>query len=184
MHEETDVLVIGGGIAGVVSSIEAARAGANVTIACAGPLFGGSSFYPGTWGLGLIGPADEEDEADLIETIENVGCGVADPTLVETFVHNIRPAIEWLEQELGVPLKRPASAESAREVTFIPCFDHANRLWRGITREAFERVARAEIERLGIGLLERCELMEIVRDLRAHGDRSRSTWPGRRRHPV
>lgn len=164
MHEETDVLVIGGGIAGIVSSIEAARAGANVTIACAGPLFGGSSFYPGTWGLGLIGPADEEDEADLIATIENVGCGVADPALVETFVHNIRPAIEWLEQELGVPLKRPASAESAREVTFIPCFDHANRLWRGITREAFERVARAEIERLGIGLLERCELMEIVRD--------------------
>ena len=164
MHEETDVLVIGGGIAGIVSSIEAARAGANVTIACAGPLFGGSSFYPGTWGLGLIGPADEEDEPDLIATIENVGCGVADPALVETFVHNIRPAIEWLEQELGVPLKRPASAESAREVTFIPCFDHANRLWRGITREAFERVARAEIERLGIELLERCELMEIVRD--------------------
>lgn len=164
MHEETDVLVIGGGIAGIVSSIEAARAGANVTIACAGPLFGGSSFYPGTWGLGLIGPADEKDEADLIATIENVGCGVAGPALVETFVHNIRPAIEWLEQELGVPLKRPASAESAREVTFIPCFDHANRLWRGITREAFERVARAEIERLGIELLERCELMEIVRD--------------------
>ena len=76
MHEETDVLVIGGGIAGIVSSIEAARAGANVTIACAGPLFGGSSFYPGTWGLGLIGPADEKDEADLIATIENVGCGV------------------------------------------------------------------------------------------------------------
>ena len=98
MREETDVLVIGGGIAGIVSSIEAARAGANVTIACAGPLFGGSSFYPGTWGLGLIGPSDEEDEADLIATIENVGCGVADPTLVETFVHNIRPAIEWLEQ--------------------------------------------------------------------------------------
>ncbi len=114
--------------------------------------------------MGLIGPVDEEDEADLIAAIENVGCGVTDPTLVETFVHNIRPAIEWLEKELGVPLKRPASAESAREVTFIPCFDHANRLWRGITREAFERVARAEIERLGIKLLERCELMEIVRD--------------------
>lgn len=182
MHEETDVLVIGGGIAGVVSSIEAARAGANVTIACAGPLFGGSSFYPGTWGLGLIGPADEKDEADLIATIENVGCGVADPALVETFVHNIRPAIEWLEQELGVPLKRPASAESAREVTFIPCFDHANRLWRGITREAFERVARAEIERLGIELLERCELMEIVRD--QHGPVIGTILYDRRKHEL
>lgn len=164
MREETDVLVVGGGIAGIISSIEAARAGAHVAIACAGPLFGGSSFYPGTWGLGLIGPIDGEDENDLIATIEHVGCGVADPALVETFVRNIRPAIKWLESELGVPLKRPDSAESAREVAFIPCFDHANRLWRGITREAFECVARAEIERLGIELLERCELMEIVRD--------------------
>lgn len=164
MREETDVLVVGGGIAGIISSIEAARAGAHVAIACAGPLFGGSSFYPGTWGLGLIGPTDEEDENDLIATIEHVGCGVADPTLVETFVRNIRPAIQWLESELGVPLKRPDSAESAREIAFIPCFDHANRLWRGITRKAFERVARAEIERLDIELLERCELMEIVRD--------------------
>lgn len=163
MREEIDVLVIGGGIAGIVSAIEAARTGASVTIACAGPLFGGSSFYPGTWGLGLIGPLDEDDEEDLIATIENVGCGVADPALVETFVRGIGPSIKWLEEELGVPLKRPASAESAREITFIPCFDHANRLWRGITREAFERAAESEIERLGIEVLERCELMELVR---------------------
>lgn len=163
MREQTDVLVIGGGIAGIVSSIEAARAGAHVTIACCGPLFGGSSFYPGTWGLGLIGPNDDEDEADLIAAIEYVGCGVADTALVETFVRNIRPAIQWLENELAVPLKRPASTESAREVAFIPCFDHANRLWRGITREAFERVAGAEVERLGIEVLQNCELMRLVR---------------------
>ena len=56
MCTESDVLVIGGGIAGITAAIEAARAGAATTIACAGPLFGGSSFYPGTWGLGLIGP--------------------------------------------------------------------------------------------------------------------------------
>lgn len=163
MRAEIDVLVIGGGIAGIVSAIEAARAGASTAIACAGPLFGGSSFYPGTWGLGLIGPHDDNDEADLIATIEDVGCGVADPMLVETFVHAIRPSIQWLEEGLGVPLKRPASTESAREAAFIPCFDHANRLWRGITREAFERVAGAEVERLDIDVLERCELMKLVR---------------------
>mgnify|MGYP002980512279 CR=1 FL=1 len=134
MHEETDVLVIGGGIAGIVSSIEAARAGANVTIACVGPLFGGSSFYPGTWGLGLIGPADEKDEADLIATIENVGCGVADPTLVETFVHNIRPTI-WIFPQLNglnrssafpsnappAPRARARSRSSPASTTRIAC---------------------------------------------------------------
>lgn len=142
MCTESDVLVIGGGIAGITAAIEAARAGAATTIACAGPLFGGSSFYPGTWGLGLIGPESEADEADLIATIEDVGCGMADHELVEVFVRGIRPAIAWLEEDLGVPLKRPSSAQSARDKTFIPCFDHKQRLWRGITRQAFETAAR------------------------------------------
>ena len=163
MREETDVLVIGGGIAGIISSIEAARAGARVTIACAGPLFGGSSFYPGTWGLGLIGPESATDEDDLISTIEEVGCGVTSHDVVETFVRGLRPSITWLEDELGVPLKRPSSTKSAREATFIPRFDHKNRMWRGITREAFESTARRHIDELEIDVLERCELMELVR---------------------
>ncbi len=159
-----DVIVVGAGIAGVVAAIESARTGASTAIACAGPLFGGSSFYPGTWGLGLIGPADAADEDDLIATILDVGYGVADPDLVATFVRNIRPSIDWLEHDLGVELKRPANEQSATEVAFIPCFDHKNRLWRGITRDAFTQPARREIERLGITVLEHHELMAIERN--------------------
>lgn len=163
MCTKSDVLVIGGGIAGITAAIEAARAGAATTIACAGPLFGGSSFYPGTWGLGLIGPESEADEADLIATIEDVGCGTADHELVEVFVRGIRPAIAWLEEDLGVPLKRPSSAQSARDKTFIPCFDHKQRLWRGITRQAFETAARRTLKALDVNVLERTELMELAR---------------------
>ena len=163
MCTESDVLAIGGGIAGITAAIEAARAGAATTIACAGPLFGGSSFYPGTWGLGLIGPESEADEADLIATIEDVGCGMADHELVEVFVRGIRPAIAWLEEDLGVPLKRPSSAQSARDKTFIPCFDHKQRLWRGITRQAFETAARRTLKALDVNVLERTELMELAR---------------------
>ena len=67
--ESTDVLVIGSGIAGLCAAIEAARTGATVTVASAGKTMSGSSFFPGTWGLGLIGPVDEDDEQDLIDTI-------------------------------------------------------------------------------------------------------------------
>jgi len=84
--ESTDVLVIGAGIAGLCAAIEAARTGATVTVASAGKTMSGSSFFPGTWGLGLIGPVDEDDEQDLIDTIQTVGGGVADPELVQTFV--------------------------------------------------------------------------------------------------
>ena len=162
--ESTDVLVIGSGIAGLCAAIEAARAGATVTVASAGKTMSGSSFFPGTWGLGLIGPVDEDDERDLIDTIQAVGCGVADPELVQTFVHGIPQAIQWLEQDLGVQLQRPQSAESAQQKQFIPCFDHKTRMWRGLTRKPLEDACMAQIESLSIRLLPRHELIDLVED--------------------
>lgn len=162
--ESTDVLVIGSGIAGLCAAIEAARTGATVTVASAGKTMSGSSFFPGTWGLGLIGPVDEGDEQDLIDTIQTVGGGVADPTLVQTFVHGIPQAIQWLEQDLGVELQRPQSAESAQQKQFIPCFDHKTRMWRGLTRKPLEDALTTRIESLGIRLLPRHELIDLVED--------------------
>lgn len=160
--ESTDVLVIGSGIAGLCAAIEAARAGATVTVASAGKTMSGSSFFPGTWGLGLIGPIDAKDEQDLIDTIQAIGGGVADPELVQTFVHGIPQAIEWLEQDLGVELQRPQSAESAQQKQFIPCFDHKTRMWRGLTRKPLEDALTAQIESLGIRLLPRHELIDLI----------------------
>lgn len=160
--ESTDVLVIGSGIAGLCAAIEAARAGVTVTVASAGKTMSGSSFFPGTWGLGLIGPVNEDDEQDLIDTIQTVGGGVADPDLVQTFVHSIPQAIEWLEQDLGVELQRPQSAESAQQKQFIPCFDHKTRMWRGLTRKPLEDALTARIESLGIRLLPRHELIDLI----------------------
>lgn len=162
--ESTDVLVIGSGIAGLCAAIEAACTGAAVTVASAGKTMSGSSFFPGTWGLGLIGPVDEDDEQDLIGTIQTVGGGVADLELVQTFVHGIPQAIEWLEQDLGVELQRPQSAESAQQKQFIPCFDHKTRMWRGLTRKPLEDALTAQIELLGIRLLPRHELIDLVED--------------------
>lgn len=162
--ESTDVLVIGSGIAGLCAAIEAARTGATVTVASAGKTMSGSSFFPGTWGLGLIGPVDEDDEQDLIDTILAVGGGVADPELVQTFVHGIPQAIDWLEQDLGVELQRPQSAKSAQQKQFIPCFDHKTRMWRGLTRKPLEDACAAQIESLGIRPLPRHELIDLVED--------------------
>lgn len=162
--ESTDVLVIGSGIAGLCAAIEAAHTGATVAVASAGKTMSGSSFFPGTWGLGLIGPFNEDDEQDLIDTIQTVGGGVADPTLVQTFVHGIPQAIQWLEQDLGVELQRPHSAESAQQKQFIPCFDHKTRMWRGLTRKPLEDALTTRIESLDIRLLPRHELIDLVED--------------------
>ena len=162
--ESTDVLVIGSGIAGLCAAIEAASAGATVTVASAGKTMSGSSFFPGTWGLGLIGPVNAKDEQDLIDTIQTVGGGVADPELVQTFVHGIPQAIQWLEEDLGVELQRPQSAESAQQKQFIPCFDHKTRMWRGLTRKPLEDALTAQIENLVIRLFPRHELIDLLED--------------------
>lgn len=162
--ESTDVLVIGSGIAGLCAAIEAARTGATVTVASAGKTMSGSSFFPGTWGLGLIGPVNKDDEQDLIDTIQTVGGGVADPELVQTFVRGIPQAITWLERDLGVELQRPQNAESAQQKQFIPCFDHKTRMWRGLTRKPLEDALTTRIESLGIRLLPRYELIDLVED--------------------
>lgn len=162
--ESTDVLVIGSGIAGLCAAIEAARTGATVTVASAGKTMSGSSFFPGTWGLGLIGPVNEDDEQDLIDTIQTVGGGVADPELVQTFVRGIPQAITWLERDLGVELQHPQNAESAQQKQFIPCFDHKTRMWRGLTRKPLEDALTTRIESLGIRLLPRYELIDLVED--------------------
>lgn len=161
-HQEDccDVLVLGSGIAGISAALSAAERGARVLLACKGPLFSGSSFYPGTWGLGLIGPEDQADEEDLIRTIETVGCGMAQPELVETLVQGIHPAIEKLER-MGVKLRKAQSGANQRE--YIPCFDHKHRAWNGIEFDSVRQVLPAALEKLGVQHLTGWEALRLLR---------------------
>lgn len=161
-HESVrcDVLVVGAGLAGVSATIEAARAGAKVVLSSLGPVFSGSSFYGGTWGLGLIGPEDEQDADELAATIAEVGCGVADPALSRILVDGVAPAIAWLE-EMDVVLRKP---EDAGQREFIPCFDHKSRLWRGLERTSLRRAWTAELERLDVDIIEHAQLLDILEE--------------------
>lgn len=154
-----DVLVLGSGIAGISAALSAAETGATVILACKGKLFSGSSFYPGTWGLGLVGPADKSDEADLISTIEDVGCGMADDTLVRALVEGIHPAIEKV-RGLGVKLRRAGNGDQQE---FIPCFDHKHRDWNGIEFDSAREVFFRQLKELGVTVLSGWETLELVR---------------------
>lgn len=153
-----DVLVVGAGIAGISAALEAASLGRRVILTSSGQIFSGSSFYPGTWGLGLIGPADDGDRADLAETIQSVGCGMADPDMVRTFVDGIRPAIRQV-RDMGVRLRR---ADQGGEKEYIPCFDHKHRDWNGIEFDSARQVFSQRIEELGIQTIPHCELLELA----------------------
>lgn len=149
-----DVLVVGGGIAGATAALSAAECGAKVALACAGPVFSGSSFFAGTWGLGLVGPVSG-GSADFEQAILEVGQGMADPALVHELVSKTEPAIQWLES-LGCALRR---AERAAQREFIPCFDRAQRDWHGLERASFRAAFGPALERAGVATFPYMELM-------------------------
>ncbi len=173
------VLVVGSGIAGTCAALSAAEAlgktenaasiscseGANaastipVMLACKGPLFSGSSFFEGTWGLGLIAPDGAEDEEDLVQTILRVGCDVANEDMVRGFVTGILPSIKRLES-WGVTLKQATQGASDQR-EYIPCFDHKHRAWRGIEREPYVTAIGQRIADAGICVNEGWELLDI-----------------------
>ncbi|EJT6497914.1 FAD-binding protein [Clostridium perfringens] len=158
--KECDVFVMGAGIAGIMAAIEASNNGQKVIISSSSNIFSGSSFYPGTWGLGLIGPEDENDEEDLAKTIKEVGCNVVDEELVETFVKNINPSIDLLK-EMGVKLKE---VNNSGEKEFIPCFDHKNRNWNGILFESAKKVLDHKLKSNKVLEYPFSEVIEIVKE--------------------
>lgn len=155
-----DVLVVGSGIAGIMAALAAAGAGRSVILASSGPVFSGSSFYPGTWGLGLIGPENEADQEDLVQSILEVGCDMADETMVRAFVAGIGPAIEGVKA-MGVQLK---AAADQNQKDFIPCFDRKHRSWNGLLFDSMRQVFSRKMEESGVEQLPGCELLQLIKN--------------------
>ncbi len=157
-QDHCDVLVIGAGIAGICAAIAAAKEGCAVVLTSSTEIFSGSSFFPGTWGLGLIGPVDAADEDDLTASIARVGAGMTTPVLVKTFVHKINPAINALKAR-GIRLR---TAEKSDEKEFIPCFDHKRRNWNGLEAARMRAVFQKELAEYGVRLCPHHEALELV----------------------
>lgn len=175
LSKDTDVIVMGAGLAGITAAIWAARTGAKVCIVSSSKIGSGSSFYPGTWGLGLIGPESKEDEEDLLRIILKIGEGMVNPELARTLVKGIHEGISDLKA-MGLPLMEPVNKD---EKAYIPCFDYKNREWHGIVKDGARQVFYKELEKLGVDLLENTSLTDIiVKDKKVVGARAVHTHKG------
>ena len=154
------VIVVGSGLAGLSAAIEASEQGCSVAIFSSKTLFSGSSFYPGTWGFGLVGPENEADNEELVDTVCSVGCAIPDRELVKSFVSGINPAIDRLCQ-LGFT---PHKAEMASQREYIPCFDHKHRNWNGIDKVTLKNTFTHCIQERKITVFENSTLLEIVKE--------------------
>lgn len=155
-----DVLVVGSGIAGLSAAREAAVSGCRTALISGPRLFSGSSFYPGTWGFGLVGPENEDDVEDMIATVNEIGCGMADPALVRAFVSGINPAISHLES-MGC---HPRKAAKSSEREYIPCFDHKHRNWNGLEADSLRETFKRELTVHNVTILEHCTVLDLVKE--------------------
>ncbi|WP_034387654.1 L-aspartate oxidase [Deinococcus sp. YIM 77859] len=95
---DTELLVIGGGIAGAYAALTARSFGAEVVLACKTGLLGGST----RWAQGgIAAPLTAEDERLHARDTEQAGRGLCEPATVAAFVREARAHVETL-RDLGV----------------------------------------------------------------------------------
>ena len=98
---ETDVVVIGGGLAGYCAALEAADAQANVLLLEKQPQAGGSTALSGGFlafaGTDLQKAAGIDDSnARLADDLRKAGANENDPRLIDVYVANQMATYEWL----------------------------------------------------------------------------------------
>lgn len=154
------LIIIGAGIAGTIAARCVAKSGMRAALVSSAKFFSGSSFYPGTWGFGLIGPKNEADIESLCESIASIGQYTNYPRLTRHFVSSILPSINELEG-YKVELQKPSATAQDQE-EFIPCFDSEWRTWRGITQDSYKSALEPSIQVSQLDLFEYHELIDIV----------------------
>lgn len=99
----TDVLVIGGGIAGSSAALHAAEAGCETLLLCKAP-FEETNTAWAQGGIAAAQRADDSLELHVADTL-TVGAGLSDRCVVESVVAGARSALDWL-QSIGANFDR------------------------------------------------------------------------------
>ncbi|MFD1514817.1 L-aspartate oxidase [Halomarina rubra] len=111
---ETDVLVVGSGIAGCSAALAAARAGASVTVATKATAPEESASWWAQGGIAVTG----DDPETFVEDIVAASDGAADRAAVESLVADARGVVEdVLIRTLDVPFDTSEGRETGRTVT-------------------------------------------------------------------
>jgi fumarate reductase flavoprotein subunit len=127
---ETELLVVGGGLAGFAAALEAAQAGINVVLLEKMDATGGSSAMSGGClafaGTDLQAAQGVEDSAELLKRdLLEVGLHENDPALVQTYVDHQLATYEWLKQQ-GVAFSPVIEASSGQSVPRVHTVDPAD----------------------------------------------------------
>lgn len=94
----TDLLIVGGGIAGLSCAVEAHKQGIEHILISKMPLGSGASFFPLKATLGIQVTGDESDHKLFCEDIERVAQGMNNPKIVNAYVEESASAVGLLNE--------------------------------------------------------------------------------------
>lgn len=103
---DTDLLIVGTGIAGLASCVEAYANGVKPTLISKMPIGSGASYFPLKATLGIQVTGEKSDHAKFQEDIERVAQGMNNPKIVQAYIEDSAEAIELLERIGFQPWKR------------------------------------------------------------------------------
>jgi len=96
-RHDTQVLVLGGGVAGLSVALRLAKGGRKVTVLAKRQLTEGSSRYA-QGGIAVVMDAADSVDAHVADTVQ-AGAGLCHESAVRFIAENARPAIEWLLEQ-------------------------------------------------------------------------------------
>ncbi|MFA6114691.1 MAG: FAD-dependent oxidoreductase [Sphingomonas sp.] len=142
---DCDVLIVGGGGAGMAAAIEAADSGASVTVLEAGKRAGGSTALSG--GVFYAAGTSVQRAAGVADDVERMYCYYMtfnrwnlEPWLIRRFCEESAPTLEWL---LGLGVEMPVEGLYISGVEDVPRGHHT----RGSGAALFEHLHGAAVAR-------------------------------------
>ena len=114
IYNESDVLIVGAGIAGLTAAERAMKIFKKVSLVTTGKICGGASYFPLKATLGIQVTKDKNDHDKYYEDITNMGNGVENPELIKTYISNIKKDI-YLLKRIGF---KPCLRKDSRPACF------------------------------------------------------------------
>ncbi len=159
--EQTDVVVIGSGFAGLAAAIEAKQAGASVVVLEKMPVFGGNSIINGGVFAVAGSPKQEaegiKDSPDLLmQDMMKAGLDMNHTELARMIADKSREAVEWTES-LGVEYKERVTHLGGHSVP------RSYSTWNG-SGSAIVNKQLEKVKQLGIPIKKRTYATTILQD--------------------
>ena len=139
-QKQTDILIVGAGIAGLVAAERAMKIFKKVCLVTSSKICSGASYFPLKATLGIQATKDKDDRNKYYEDITNMGKGVENPDLIKNYISNIKKDIYLLKRIGFKPWLRKDSraacfAKYSRDVFLINNWNDARKRAKKIFRK-------------------------------------------------